>query len=73
MRSLADCSVKSWTTDYDFMPRLLLSAAFAAVENLAPVTLNYVDLHKNWTWASAHSLCKKCSAVPLVIVYLLGL
>lgn len=28
---------------------------------------------QNWTWASAHSLSKKCSAVPLVIVFPLGL
>lgn len=38
--------VKCWTTGCDFIPPLLLSAAFAAVVNLVPVTLSCVDLHK---------------------------
>lgn len=46
VRILADCSVKCWTTDCDFIPSLLPSAAFAAVANLVPVALSYVDLHK---------------------------
>lgn len=46
VRSLADCSVKRWTTDCDFIPSLLMSAAFAAVVNSVLVTLSYVDSHK---------------------------
>lgn len=49
VRNLADCSVKSLTTDGDFIPPLLLLAAFAAVVNLVPVTLSYTDSQKQWS------------------------
>lgn len=66
--SLADCSVKCWTADCDlYLPCFCCCCKFSSGDS------ELCGFTQNWTWASAHSLCKKCSAVPLVIVFPLGL